>query len=74
MCRISKNRNNGVKVVKNHDNKYIGVRVELTRMTTKSGAITYAVVVRNMNTGRRYRTWTYDGIQKAWNRYKAAVA
>lgn len=71
MCKV---RKNDVKVMKKHDNKVIGVGVELTRMTALSGTIVYGVVVRNLNTGRRYRLYTYDRISRAWNKYKAAVA
>lgn len=66
--------NRGVKVIRKHENKVIGVRVELTRKMTIGGQIIYAVVVTNMNTGAHYRLWTYDGIQRAWSQYKAAVA
>ena len=72
MTRIG---NINVKVLRKHENRFIGVKVELTRKTTVRGNIIYAVVVTNMNTGRHYRLWVYeDGIQRAWNRYKQAVA
>ena len=75
MCKVNRKRNNGVKVLKAHENKVIGVRVELTKMTAKSGAIVYATLVRNMKTGRYYRIFKYgDGIGKAWQKYKAAIA
>ena len=61
--------------MRKHENRFIGVRVELTRKTTVKGNIIYAVVATNMNTGRHFRLWVYeDGIQRAWNRYKQAVA
>lgn len=66
--------NRGVKVLKKHENRFIGVRVELTRKTTIDGRIIYAVVVTNMNTGFHYRLFTFDGIQKAFAVYKKAIA
>ena len=71
MCKIG-NRN--VKVLRKHENRVIGVRVEMTRKTTIGGKIIYAVLVTNMNTGRHYRVYVYDGIQPAFEKYKAAVA
>ena len=71
MCKINKD----YKTLKVHANEVIGVSVELTRMTAKSGIIVYAVLVRNMNTGRSYRVFKYgDGIGRAWKKYKAAIA
>lgn len=71
MARI---RHNTAKVLKKHYNQYSCVRVELTRETTEVGQIVYSVLITNMNTGRNYRVWTYTGIQKAFNRYKRAIA
>lgn len=66
--------NRGVKVLKKHNNFITGVRVELTRKMTIDGKIIYAVVVTNIKTGYHYRLFTFDGIQKAFRVYKAAVA
>lgn len=74
MCVIKRRRNSGVKVVKMHLNHLTNIGVELTRMTTKSGRITYAVQVRRLDKGYKYRLWTYDNILAAWNQYKAALA
>ena len=71
MCKIG---NKNVKVLRKHENTYIGVRVELTRKTTIDGKIIHAVVVTNMNTGRHYKIWAYDGIKGAYIRYLEAVA
>ena len=71
---MAKIGNKNVKVLRKHENDYIGVRVELTRKTTIDGIIIYAVVVTNMKTGRHYRLWTFGGIQKAYNCYKKATA
>ena len=60
--------------MKKHENRVIGVRVELTRKMTIDAAIIYAVVVTNMRTGRHYLVRTFDGIGKAWELYKAALA
>lgn len=71
---MTKIGNKNVKVLRKHENLYTGVRVELTRKTTIDGRIIYAVVITNMRTGRHYRLWTYDGIQKAFYHYKGALA
>ena len=71
MCRRG---NINVKVLRRHENKVIGVRVELTRKMTIAGNIIYAVVVTNMNTGSHYRLLTYDRIIDAFGKYKEAVA
>lgn len=63
-----------VKYLKVVKNRYLGIDIEFTRMTAKSGKIIYGVVVRNRKTDRRYRTWTFETIGEAWNRYKACVA
>ncbi len=67
---MTKIGNRNVKVLRKVQNNYLGIRVEMTRKTTISGKIIYAVVVTNAQTGRHYRLWTYDGISKAWKRYK----
>lgn len=66
--------NEGVKVLRRHENRIIGVRVELTRKTTIWGSIIYAVVITNMHTGRHYVVKTFNGIGKAFDMYKAALA
>ena len=71
MCRF---RNTSVKVLKKHENNIIGTRVELTRKMTIKGAIIYAVVVTNMNTGNHYKILTFDGIKAAFDTYKQAIA
>lgn len=62
------------KVVKVHENDFIGVRVELTRKTNLEGIVKYGVIVFNMNTGRPYRAKTFYRISDAWSTYKAALA
>ena len=69
-----KKGNMGVKVLRKHENKIIGVRVELNRKMTIKGKIIYAVVVTNMKSGHHYLVRTFDGILKAWELYKAALA
>lgn len=67
-------RRKAVKWLKVAKNYLTGVSVELTRMTAKSGKIIYAVMVRRIYDGRRYRIWKYETIGTAWNRYKACKA
>lgn len=71
MCKIG---NIGVKVLKKHENAMIGVRVELTKKTTITGEMIYAVVVTNMNTGYHYRIYTFKMAKLALEAYKAALA
>ena len=66
--------NRGVKVLMKHENPIIGVRVELNRKTTIDGRIIYVVVITNLHTNTHYKVKVYDGIQKAWKYYKAALA
>ena len=66
--------NMGVKVLRKHENKIIGVRVELNRKMTIKGKIIYAVIVTNMKSGHHYLIRTFDGISKAWELYKAALS
>ena len=71
---MAKIGNRGVKVLKKHENRIIGVRVELTRKMTIKGKIIYAVVVTNMKTGFHYLIKTYDGIGAAFQMYKDVLA
>ena len=71
---MAKIGNRGVKVLKKHENRIIGVRVELTRKMTIKGKIIYAVVVTNMKTGFHYLIKAYDGIGAAFQMYKDALA
>ena len=65
---------NGVKIVKEHSNRIIGVRVELTRMLSKKGQMLYGVVIRSTRTGRMKRLFTYETIAQAFAQYKRALA
>lgn len=65
--------NSGVKVLRKHENKIIGIRVELNRKMTIGGKIIYAVVVTNMKSGHHYLIRTFNGIGQAWDLYKAAL-
>lgn len=71
MCKIG---NINVKVLRKHENRITGVRVELTRKMTIDGNFIYAVVVTNMRRGNHYFLKTFKGIQPAWNIYKKAIA
>lgn len=77
MCIVRRATNIGNKNVRQivrKANMYTNVEVEMTRKTTIAGDIIYAVVVSRLDNGYHYRIWTYDGILKAWKRYKAATA
>lgn len=69
-----KRGNKGIKVLRKHENKITGIRVELNRKMTIKGKIIYAVIVTNMKSGHHYVVRTFDGILKAWELYKAALA
>ena len=69
-----KKGNTGVKVLRKHENKIIGVRVELNRKMTIKGKIIYAVIVTSMKSGHHYLIRTFDGISGAWKLYKDALA
>ena len=71
---MARKGNEGVKVLRKHENRIIGVRVELTRKTTIKGVIIYAVVITNMRSGRHYVIRTFNGIGGAFEMYKAALA
>ena len=71
---MTKIGNKNVKVLRKHENAITNIRVEMTRKMTVAGKIIYAVVVTNMYTHRHYVIRTFDGIQKAFNFYKAALA
>ena len=85
MCKTRRN-NNGVKVLKQHDNWFTGTRVQLTRMTAKSGTIVYAVMAKHKGRAyivdghiaghewNRFRIKKYETIGMAWEQYKKAVA
>lgn len=63
-----------VKVLKEHENHFIGVRVELNYRMRRNGKIAYAVVVTNLRTGRHYRIKQFSRISDAFYKYKAAIA
>lgn len=63
-----------VTVMKNYKNDLTGVKVELTRMTAKSGTIIYAVQIKRLFSGKRYRIWKFDRLGQAYRIYKMAVA
>lgn len=66
--------NMGVKVLRKHENRIIGIRVELNRKMTIGGKIIYAVVITNMKSGHHYVIRVFDGISGAWKLYKEALA
>lgn len=69
------NKRSGAKILKLTHNKYIGIIVQLTRMTAKSGKIIYAVLVKRKATDRHFRIYKFDnGIGAAWKCYKKCIA
>ena len=66
--------NVNVKVLKAHENKVIGVRVELTRKMTIAGNIIFAVVITNINTGAHYKILVHEKLGEAFATYKSALA
>ena len=69
------NRRNGVKLIQLRWNHYTGIIVKLTQMTTKSGKIIYAVLVKRKMNSKPYRIFKYDnGIGAAWRCYKRCLA
>ena len=63
-----------VKVLKSKENRFVNARVELTRMTAKSGDIVYAVLARRARSGRRYATVTFSTLGEAFWYYKLVTA
>ena len=77
MCKVARQTKIGnvnVKVIKEHENKIIGTRIELTRKMRVDGVMIYAVVITNMRTGRHYKILTFNGLGEALKTYKEALA
>ena len=64
----------GLEIVKSEMNNNIGVKVSLTRKTTKSGKIRHGVVITNPRSGIHTRLKSFEGIGKAWELYKKMLA
>lgn len=71
---MMRNDNRGVKVLKKHENKMTGIRVELNQKTTMAGKIIHAVVITNMDTGKHRRVYVHNTLGYALKRYRAALA
>ncbi len=69
------NRRKGVKILRWMPNEYVGVIVYLTKMTTKSGKIIYAVLVKRRPDSKYHKIYKFDnGIGAAWKCYKKCIA
>lgn len=71
---MMRNDNKSVKVLKKHENKMTGIRVELNQKMTMDGKIIHAVVITDMETGKHKRIYVHNTIGYAFKRYKAAIA
>lgn len=71
---MMRNDNRSVKVLKKHENKMTGIRVELNQKTTMAGKIIHAVVITNMDTGKHRRVYVHNTLGYALKRYRAALA
>ena len=71
---MKRNDNAGVKVLKKHENKMTGIRVELNQKMTIAGKIIHAVVITDMETGKHKRIYVHNTLGYAFKRYKAAIA
>ena len=71
---MTRNNNISVKVLKKHENKMTGIRVELNQKMTMAGKIIHAVVITDMETGKHKRIYVHNTLGWALKRYNAAVA
>lgn len=71
---MKRNNNTSVKVLKKHENKMTGIRVELNQKMTMAGKIIHAVVITDMETGKHKRIYVHNTLGWALKRYNAAVA
>lgn len=65
--------NKSVKVLKKHENKMTGIRIELNQKMTMAGKIIHAVVITDIDTGKHKRIYVHNTLGYAWKRYKAAL-
>ena len=70
---MKRNDNASVKVLKKHENKMTGIRVELNQKMTMAGKIIHAVVITDMETGKHKRIYVHNTLGYAFKRYKAAI-
>lgn len=71
---MMRNDNTSVKVLKKHENKMTGIRVELNQKMTMAGKIIHAVVITDMETGKHKRIYVHNTLGYALKRYRAALA
>lgn len=71
---MRRNNNTSVKVLKKHENKMTGIRVELNQKMTMAGKIIHVVVITDMETGKHKRIYVHNTLSWALKRYNAAVA
>ena len=71
---IMEKTRSGMEIIKSEINHNIGVKVSLTRKTTKSGKIRHAVVITNPRSGLHTRLKSFEGIGGAWELYKRMMA
>ena len=71
---MKRNDNASVKVLKKHENKMTGIRVELNQKMTMAGKIIHAVIITDMETGKHKRIYVHNTLGYAFKRYKAAIA
>ena len=71
---MMRNDNTSVKVLKKHENKMTGIRVELNQKMTMAGKIIHAVVITDMETGKHKRIYVHNTLGWALKRYNAAIA
>lgn len=71
---MRRNDNTSVKVLKKHENKMTGIRVELNQKMTMAGKIIHAVVITDMASGKHKRIYVHNSLGWALKRYKAALA
>lgn len=71
---MKRNNNTSVKVLKKHENKMTGIRVELNQKMTMAGKIIHAVVITDMETGKHKRIYVHNTLGYAFKRYTAALA
>ena len=71
---MMRNDNTSVKILKKHENKMTGIRIELNQKMTMAGKIIHAVVITDMETGKHKRIYVHNTLGYAFKRYKAALA
>lgn len=71
---MMRNDNRRVKVLRKHENKMIGIRVELTQEIIENGQIIHVVKVIDTDTDENRRIYVHDAIEQALKRYRKAIS